>query len=312
MTGRSTFRAISIVAALTLLKTQALATPLDNDARAPHYTLVDEFTAATLGAGEAKIGFDLEYGITNRVMVGTDLIAGTLGAPNLALKTQVWEQGRDSVGVGLRTTYLDRNLILPKGFKNNFEKLEARILSPSIAWTRRLSDRLRLHTYWAVGIGRVRANLSEQGKKSLWEAKHPGGSYEMRRRNPTPEEAIDPSRGNQEERAEDASDTVSRRTLQLQAISGLGTSLFQITGEIERSPDKRILITSQTERTDLEQVRSESFRLTAAQQWLWEQFQFRLGIGLQYQVISGRDLDGERLDQIGILPASDINFYWRF
>ena len=308
-------RAFTILIALALAKGRALATdaaPVDDGDNHRRYTLVDYFTATTLAPGELKLGFDLEAGVTPTVMIGTDLLSATLGAPSIHAKWRIWERSSDAVALGIRYTYLSKDFVLWESFKENFDSLEARIIRPSISWTNRLSARLNLHTFWGVGFGDVHATLSENGKRNLWEAKHPGGNYEMRRKTPEPAAPEDSVKGNQEERAQDASDTISRRTLQLQTLSGLVTNLFQVTGEIERSAAKKILLTSRIERTKLETVDSKGIRLTAAQQWIWDQFQFRLGIGLQYQVISGRDLDGELLSEVGVLPASDIDFYWRF
>ena len=85
-----------------------------------------------------------------------------------------------------------------------------------------------------------------------------------------------------------------------------------MTGEITRKNGNKVLVTIRIEQTVIEQLKSNFFRATLAHQWIWSNFQMRLGIGLQYFVMAGRDLDDEQIDEAGVQPASDIGFYWRF
>jgi hypothetical protein len=105
---------------------------------------------------------------------------------------------------------------------------------------------------------------------------------------------------------------LTSQSIQVQSITGLAQERFQLTGEFSRRNGNKVLVTSRIEQTEFEELKSNFFRLTTAHQWIWSSFQMRLGIGLQYYVLSGRDLDGEQIDAAGVQPASDIGFYWRF
>jgi hypothetical protein len=100
--------------------------------------------------------------------------------------------------------------------------------------------------------------------------------------------------------------------VQVQSITGLAQERFQLTGEFTRASGNKVLVTSRIEQTEFEKLKSNFLRLTVAHQWIWSHFQMRVGIGAQYYVLSGRDLDDELIDESGVLPASDIAFYWRF
>jgi hypothetical protein len=173
--------------------------------------------------------------------------------------------------------------------------------------------------------------LSEKGRRKLWETKHSGSDYDSRdqrtqepRPKPTttstsPEEPsgkteeetdMTATKENQEKVASETSSLTSQ-SLQVQSVSGLSQERFQLTGEFSRANGNKVLVTSRIERNDIEELRSNFFRLTIAHQWIWPQFQSRLGMGLQYFVLTGRDLDGELIDTAGVQPASDISFYWR-
>lgn len=266
--------------------------------------LVEYFTAYTLNSGETSVGFDLDHGLTDEIMIGTDLLATVIGAPTIKSKWLVWSKTKDSISLGLSAAYLNEKTLLFGTIKDHFDTLDARIVRPSGSWSRIISPRLILHTFWAIGIGKVNATLSEKGRRKLWESKHPDGDYDNREQSST-----NPS-DNQE--AQTGSDSFSQRSLQVQSLTGLLRDHFQVTGEFKRGPFKKILITSRIDRTEIEELKSNGFRITVAQQWTWDTFQFRLGIGLQYQVITGKDLDDEKIDEAGLLPATDINFYWRF
>jgi hypothetical protein len=98
----------------------------------------------------------------------------------------------------------------------------------------------------------------------------------------------------------------------VQSIAGFLTDRFQITGEVNRHAGSKILISCRIDRMQFEKIKSNAFQLTVAHQWIWPSFQLRFGGGVQYAVLSGRDLDNEILDQAGFLPVSDMAFYWRF
>lgn len=296
------------------------------------YTLVEEFTASTLDQGEFKVGTDLDAGITDRLMVGTDITALVVGVPTFQAKFLALTQNKHSWAVGLKLAALDRDTLLWGNAQEHFTNLSARIMRPSVSWTHQISPRLKLHTFWAKGLGRVHVQLSEKGRRKLWETKHPGSDYESRdgrtqepRPKPTtsdtPENSetkdsgeapdVSPTPKENQEKVASETSTLTSRSLQVQSVSGLSQERFQLTGEFTRSGGNKILLTSRIERNDIEDLRSNFFRLTVAHQWIWPQFQSRLGVGLQYYVLTGRDLDGELIDTAGVQPSSDLSFYWR-
>jgi hypothetical protein len=288
--------------------------------RDPH-TLVEEFTASTLVAGEIQLGTDMEVGLTDRIMLGTDVVAAAIGATTLSTKARLYDDGEHVVALGMRVAYLNKKTVLWGSVDEHFDELDARIIRPSVSWTNRLSPRLKVHTFWAKGFGRIRARLSEKGRRKLWETKHPGADYDERDEDteaPTdaPDAAGDKdgevsTKANQEKEASRQS-SFTQQSIQVQSITGLAQDRFQMTGEISRANGNKVLVTCRIEQTEIEQLKSNFLRLTAAHQWIWSSFQMRLGIGVQYVAMSGRDLDGEEIDEDGVLPASDIGFYWRF
>ncbi len=280
-------------------------------AAASRLVLVEDFTASTLEARELKLGPNLDYAPLANFMIGTDLLATTIGVPTLKFKYR-WHQGdRHGLALGVRVAYLSRSTMLWGSAKQHFDTLDARLVRPSISWTNKLSPRLNLHTHWATSMGKIDVDLSETGKRKLWESKHPGQDYDERNSSATTDSEGNPREGSEEQPPEGPA-TYAQRTTQVQSLSGLMSDLFQVTGEFQRGDDKKVLLSSRIENNKFEDLTSKSFRITAAQQWIWEHFQFRLGIGLQYLVMSGNDLDGEKVDEEAILPATDIDFYWRF
>jgi hypothetical protein len=278
------------------------------------YTLVEEFTASTLSAGELKIGTDLEVGLTDDLMIGTDLVAAAIGAPSLSLKVLVYDHREHQLALGVRGAFLNRKTVLWGSAKEHFYQLDARIVRPSISWTNVISPRLKLHTFWAKGFGKVHAVLSDKGRRKLWETKHPGGDYDAE----FPQDGAGggketgKSAGTSGNQATDRQSSFTQQSVQVQSITGLAQDRFQMTGEIRRANGNKVLLTCRIEDTQIEDLKSNSMRLTVAHQWIWSTFQMRLGVGVQYLAMSGHDLDGESIDEAGTLPASDIGFYWRF
>ena len=280
----------------------------------PQLRLVEPFTAYSLAENEWKIGRDLDMGWSDDFMVGTKLVSMLVGAPTIQAKHKVTEFGNHAISVGLTLAYFNRDTFLwfNDDTKENFETLNAKIARPSISWSNSLSDRLNLHTYWGVGFGQANAKLSPKGERALWESKHPGGNWETRQET---EDTIDTennsSSTNQETRQQPNS--VSRtKLLEIQQLTEVITNIFQITGELERENGKRVLVSTSVEQAEIEKLKSESFQILLAQQWILDKINFRLGLGVQYQVISGEDLDGEKIEDTGFLPAADIDFYYRF
>lgn len=281
--------------------------------------LIEEFTAETLSSGLIKIGSDVEFGMTDRLMIGTDIVSLGLGASSLQIKYKINDGPRHQFAFGLRSAYLSRETLLWGSFKDHFDELEAKVLRPSLSWSHTVSSRLKIHSFWAKGFGTINASLSEKGRRRLWEAKNPGEDYDARdQETQEPGPADEPSSSEDEpasdktnkEREAGKRTSVSQQSIQVQSIAGLAQERFQLSGEFARKSGNKILVSSRIEQSQFEDLKSKFFRLTAAQHWIWSRFQMRLGVGVQYYVISGTDLDGEKIDEAGVGPASDIVFYW--
>ena len=274
--------------------------------------LVEPFTAHTLQQGDIQLGTMLDFGILDRVMIGTDLIATAIGAPTAHIKANVYQTENNSFAIGVREGYLSRSTLFWGSSRDDYEELSAKIIRPSVSWSHRVSGRLQLHSHYATAFGKMTAKLSDQGKRRLYESKHPDGDYDKRR----PDDIPDPTDGtntptqNPERRGSEGS-PIAQRSLQVQSLLGLQSDLFQVTGEFFRRDGNKILISSRMEQVELEELRGNITRLTIAQHWIWPSFQIRFGIGAQYLVLSGEDLDGESLDESGVLPASEFEFYWK-
>lgn len=281
------------------------------------HNIVEDFSAETLDAGDVKIGTTLDYGLSPDLMIGTDIVAAALGASSIGAKWSAWGNGEHRVALGLRGAYLTKSTLFwgaLGGIRDHFDTLDARVISPSIAWTNTLSPRLKLHTYWVKGFGKIRVSLSPQGRRQLWQAKHPGADYDARdpaTQQPTDSTAPDAS-SSQNQAKSNKSSSPTQETIQVASVAGLAQEHFQLTGEFNRSNGNKVLVTTRIEQGAIEKLKTDVFRLTLAHQWIWTNFQMRLGIGTQYFVMSGQDLDSETADQSGWLPASDIAFYWRF
>lgn len=290
----------------------AFATPATSPEpeRQPPPPLVEPFTAYTLPQGMLQLGTFLDYGITDRIQIGTDLLATVLGAPTLHLKANVYQNENNTFALGLREGYLSKHTLFWGGASDEFDELSAQVLRPSISWSHILSPRLKLHSHYSTGIGHMSAKLSDKGKRRLYESKHPDGDYDRRQTNSNPG-SVEDENGNSE-KVDGEGSPLAQRSLQVQSLAGLQSDLFQITGEFLRRNGNKILVTTRMEEIALEDLKGTIARLTAAQQWIWPHFQIRLGIGLQYVVVSGHDLDGETLSESDLLPASDCEFYWRF
>ena len=269
--------------------------------------IVDEFTAKPLERGQFRLGTEIEYGFTSNILAGFDLIATAIGIPTILAKYRFFMRGDDEVALGLRGALLDKKMLLWGSANKSFDELSARYIRPAIIWSNRISSRLSLHTSYAQGFGEFTAELSPQGKRKLWESKHPDGDYESRETK-TSTEPLEGS-GNQEKQS-NQTDSFAQRTLQVSSISGIMVDSFQMTGEITRTSGHKVLVATRFERMELNDLKASNMRLTASQQWLWSQFQLRVGLGLQYIVISGRDLDRETIDEAAVLPATELKFYW--
>ncbi len=324
------FALIMTVCIATVANSQAVLVP---DAPSQDYTLppelpdqekpsnrklIEEFTSETLPAGDIKIGSDLEFGLTDSIMIGTDIVAMAIGASTLQAKYNINPGGKHQFALGVRTAYLSGDTLLWGSINDHFDKLEARVVRPSLSWSHDVSPRLKIHTFWAKGFGTINAKLSEKGKRRLWEAKYPGEDYEARNKDtqePTQSTESEDDEGTNtdsenQEKESGKRNSVSQQSIQVQSIAGLAQERFQLSGEFSRKNGNKVLVSSRIEQSQFEDLNSKFFRLTAAHHWIWAKFQMRLGFGVQYYVISGDDLDGEKIDEAGVGPASDIAFYW--
>mgnify|MGYP001355957240 CR=1 FL=1 len=288
--------------------------PKSDQSNSNHFKLVEPFTANMLSPGEVKIGRDLDYGLTSDLMLGTKLVSLIIGAPTVQTKYNISNAEEHLIAIGLSVAHFNRNTFLwfKKDTRENFESLNATIARPSIAWSNKISDRLNLHTYWGVGFGKARAKLSEKGARTLWESKYPDGDWETR---DDGDDTIDNTNSNSKKNQEtrQSSRSISRtKLLEIQQLTEIASDLFQITGEFKRIDNKKILVSTSIEQVIIEDLKAEAFQLTVAQQWIIHNISLRIGVGLQYQVLSGEDLDGEKIEDTGFLPAADVDFYYRF
>jgi len=295
------------------------------------FTLVEEFTADTLANNEWKIGTELDYGVTDNLMLGTDLVALAVGVPSVQLKYYTYQNKIHHMALGMRFAYFNKKTFLWGDTKNHWENFSGRVFRPSFSWTQKLSGRLNIHTFWAKGLGNIDAELSELGRRKLCETKYPNANCaDIAKNYNTQADDIGQDSGpdigqdrDQDGKADDmdsdknlerASSAASpfSQSIPVQSITGLAQDRFQITGEIKRKNGNKILVTARIEQTSLEELRANFFRLTVAHQWIWGAFQMKVGVGTHYYVMTGRDLDGVLVNDSGVQPASDIGFYWRF
>ena len=266
---------------------------------APEHQYVQDFTADTLRPLQLKLGLQSAVGVGLDTQIGMDLVALGVGVPNLTVKSKVWERGDHEIALGLGLFYLDAQTALWGGANSLFDELSLQVIRPQINWTHRLSRRLFLHTYWSIGAGPIDARLSDRGKRRLWNSKYPSGDYETRTKD-----------SNSTATNIDQNNTVSHRTLQVQSLLGLSRDLFQVSGEYVRDTTKKVIITSRIDRTEFADLSARGLRLTMAQEWRFNSFHMRIGLGLTYQVVSGTDLDDEQVDDAGLSPIADLDFYW--
>lgn len=260
---------------------------------------IQDFTADILEPGELKLGLQSAVGVGLDTHIGFDLVSLGVGVPNLSVKTNVWQNQSHSVTLGLAAAYLDQHTALWGSAESLFDELSLRVYRPQVNWTHKVSKRLFLHTFWSAGVGPIAVELSEKGKRRLWESKYPGGDYDTRSQN---REEIETNI--------DRNNTVAQRSLQVQSLVGLSRDVFQVSGELIRDRSKKVILTTRIDRTEFADLSSRGLRLTAAQEWRVNSFNIRIGFGINYSVISGTDLDDEKIDDSGVTPIADLDFYW--
>lgn len=263
----------------------AVTNPPLPDAAPASFSIAEEWTANVLPARSFSIGSIVETGLGSSVALGIDPAALAIGAKTLHIKWQVPKFGEDDWAVGLKYVHLSRKNLWWGDVSKHFEILDAKVLRPSISWSNRVSKHLVIHSFWASGIGKTEAELSEYGLTELNRHKedldHPDRQYE-----------------------------IASKTMQFQSLAGLTEDRFQVTAEWERGPGERILLSTRLERTRLESLDTFSARITLAQHWVADGLNLRLGAGPQYSILSGRDLDDKPINATRWLPAADLAVYW--
>jgi hypothetical protein len=260
---------------------QDLLPPTPKD-RSP---IIEEWTASVLDPGRFAVGSIVEAGVGGGVMLGADPSALALGAKSAQMKLQLPSFGEDDWAVGVKYIAIDRNSLWWGDMDRRFDRLTARVVRPSVAWSNRVSSRLIIHSFWTSGIGHSQAQLSPYGRQKLREAKLGDG------------------------KAADGH-TFANRTMQLQSLAGFTEDRFQLSADWKRNSGDRIVFATRFERTRLEDLNTFSLRMTLAQQWSADGFNIRMGGGPQYSMLSGQDLDGEAIKTAGWLPAADLAIYW--
>lgn len=312
---KSLIAIFSLAAEFTPLQAQSADRENPGPSTLQTKAIAEEFTGNLISKDEMKLGTEFEYGIRDDLSGGTDVAAFLAGAPTLFGRYQVAHRTEHDISLGLKGAYLSRKTILWGNLDKHFNMLEAKILRPSVAWSYSVSPRLRIHSYWAVPLGKFDAELSPYGKKKLWEAKHPGEDYEKKDsvEGPATSSTETNSTGRDQNREKSASEQShwAFRTLQVQSLLGLLPNQFQVTGELKRTSGESILVTTRLDRLMVKDLRVEGTRLSIAQHWIRESFNFRLGAGAMYTVVSGKDLDGESIQVSGFVPVTDAIFYWR-
>jgi hypothetical protein len=248
-------------------------------------TIVEEWTANLLPARSFSIGSIVEAGFGANIAAGIDPTALALGAKTLQVKWQLPKFGEDDWALALKYVQLSRKNMWWGDVSKHFEILEGKVIRPSIAWSNRVSKHLVIHSFWASGLGKTEAELSEYGLSELNRKKqdsdHPDRQYE-----------------------------IASKTMQFQSLAGLTEDRFQVTAEWERGSGERILLSTRLERTRLDTLETFSARLTVAQHWTADGLNLRLGAGPQYSILSGHDLDDKPINATRWLPAADLAVYW--
>ncbi|MDQ3235801.1 MAG: hypothetical protein M3Q07_28670, partial [Pseudobdellovibrionaceae bacterium] len=206
-----------------------------------------------------------------------------------------------SLSLGLDLVRMSRDSLFWGSQKDNFAKLNVTGIHPRLVFSHAISERLIVHSSWEAGSGKGEVELSEEGKRRLWNKKYPQADYDAR------DENGHPVRDDGTRIHENYS--ITHRSLLLQSLLGLAQERFELTGEIQRSPTETLVLAAHVARFDLADLRADRFGCSLAQQWRGPKVGFRLGIGVLYQVVSGRDLDDEKIDDGRFLPTADLDFF---
>ena len=133
--------------------------------------LVEPFTAFTLDAGEIQLGTELNLGLSQGLMLGTDALSGLAGIPSFYVKKRIWEINEHIFSLSVQGVWLTLDLLANwSRARSHYKRLDARMLRAALIWSHRVSPRLRIHSYWNGAIGHIRAELSELGKRKIGRA----------------------------------------------------------------------------------------------------------------------------------------------
>lgn len=279
----------------------ATASQAQNEPPAPLSRLITRTTSGYVPEGLWKLGPQTEYGLSQAAGIGVDIPSLVAGASNIYGRAQFWQNGRQSLSLGIDLVYMSRDSLFWGSQKKNFEKLEVSGVHPHLVFSHAISDRLIVHSAWEGGIGNGDVELSKSGKRRLWNKKYPHADYDTRDFNghPVREDGT---------RLEE-NYSITHRSLLLQSLLGLAQERFELTGEIQRTPSETLILAAHVARFDLADMRADRFGISLSQQWRGPRVGFRIGVGVLYQVISGRDLDDEVVDDGRFLPTADLDFF---
>ncbi len=279
----------------------ATASLAQNEPVAPLSSLMSRTTNGYVPEGVWKIGPETEYAVRSMTGLGVDLPAFMAGATNIYARGQIWQNGRQSLSLGVDFVRMNRDSLFWGSQKDNFKELNVTGVHPRLVFSHAISERLIVHSSWEAGSGKGEIELTEEGKRRLWKKKYPDADYEARDENGHPVRE-DGSRMHRNY-------SITHRSLLLQSLLGLAQERFELTGEIQRSPTETLVLAAHVARFDLAELRADRFGCSLSQQWRGPKVGFRVGIGLLYQVVSGRDLDDEKIDDGRFLPTADLDFF---
>jgi hypothetical protein len=279
----------------------ATASLAQNEPVTPLSSLVTKTSNGFIPAGRWKLGPQSEYGVTDAAAVGVELSSLLAGATNIYGRGKIWQAGRQSLTLGVDLVHMDRDTLLWGAQRDNFAELNVTGVHPRLVFSHAVSSRLIVHSSWEGGSGRGEVKLSEAGKRELWQRKYPQADYDSRDTDGRPT-GDDGSRGQENY-------SIAHRSLLLQSLLGLAQERFEVTGEIQRTPTETLVLAAHVARFNLADLRAQRFGCSLSQQWKGPVIGFRLGVGLLYQVVSGRDLDDEKINDGRFLPSAELDFF---
>jgi hypothetical protein len=289
---------------ISLCGRYASASPVDKAVTPLRSTLLQKTSSGYLNKGQVRVGVSTDFGISDSVIVGSELPGLAVGALNINGKAKVWESGPRELSLGLDLIKIDRNSLLWGSETQRFKNLDVEVVHPRLILTQTLSRRLLVHSAWGKGFGRQELELSASGKRKYWRKKYPNGDYENRKKDGHPSTSDD------SRLVENYS--VTHRSLLLESFLGMAQERFELVGEILRSPTETLILTAHVAQIHVEDLTAKRMGFTFAQQWRTETFGFRAGIGVIYQAVDGTDFDDEKINDARFLPTGDFDFFVLF